>query len=54
MKYTIAATAAAAGSVKNQPTTMLPATPQRTAEKRFVAPTPRIADVIVCVVEIGA
>jgi hypothetical protein len=33
---------------------MLPATPQRTADRRFVAPTPRIDAVIVCVVEIGA
>ena len=33
---------------------MLPATPQRTAESRFVAPTPMIAEVIVWVVEIGA
>src|SRR5690348_12490055 len=32
---------------------MLPATPQRTADTFFVAPTPMIADVIVCVVEIG-
>ena len=31
-----------------------PPTPQRTADSRFVAPTPRIDDVIVCVVEIGA
>ncbi len=33
--------------------TMLPATPQRTADSRLVAPTPMIADVIVWVVEIG-
>ena len=33
---------------------MLPATPQRTAERRLVAPTPMIAEVIVWVVEIGA
>ena len=31
-----------------------PATPQRTAERRLVAPTPMIAEVMVCVVEIGA
>ena len=33
--------------------TMLPATPQRTADSRLVAPTPMIAEVIVWVVEIG-
>ena len=33
---------------------MLPATPQRTAETRRVAPAPMIAEVITCVVEIGA
>jgi len=33
---------------------MLPATPQRTALRRFVAPAPRIDEVMVCVVEIGA
>src|SRR5262245_31332427 len=32
---------------------MRPATPQRTAEKRCVAPTPRIAPVIVWVVDTG-
>ena len=32
---------------------MLPATPQRTADSRLVAPTPMIAAVMVCVVEIG-
>ena len=40
--------------VSTQATRMLAATPQRTAEIRLVAPTPRIADVIVWVVEIGA
>ena len=30
------------------------ATPQRTAEKRLVAPAPMIAEVMVWVVEIGA
>ena len=40
--------------VSTQATTMLPATPQRTADSRFVAPTPRIDEVIVWVVEIGA
>ena len=33
---------------------MLPAMPQRTAERRFVAPTPMIEAVTVCVVEMGA
>jgi len=33
---------------------MSPATPHRTAESRFVAPTPMTAEVIVWVVEIGA
>ena len=32
---------------------MLPATPQRTAEKRLVAPTPITEEVITCVVETG-
>ena len=49
-----AAASAAIGMVSTQAMTMLPATPQRTAESRFVAPTPRIDEVIVCVVEIGA
>jgi hypothetical protein len=30
-----------------------PGHPQRTAERRFVAPTPRIADEMTCVVETG-
>ena len=37
-----AETSAAAGSVRNQAITMFPATPQRTAEKRLVEPTPMI------------
>src|SRR3982750_1638922 len=49
-----AATRPAPGNVKIQAPTMLPATPQRTADSRLVAPTPMIDDVIVCVVEIGA
>jgi polyphosphate kinase 2 (PPK2 family) len=49
-----AAASAAIGSVSTHATAMLPATPQRTAESRFVEPTPRIDAVIVCVVEIGA
>ena len=40
--------------MSTQAIAMLPATPHRTAESRLVAPTPRIDDVIVCVVEIGA
>ena len=32
---------------------MLPATPQRTAEKRFVAPAPITAPEMHCVVETG-
>ena len=40
--------------VMNHPATMFPATPHRTAETRFVAPTPMIAEVMTCVVEIGA
>ena len=47
-------TMAAAGSVRNHAMTMLPATPQRTAENRFVQPTPMIAVDTTCVVEIGA
>ena len=45
---------AAAGIVVSQAITMLPATFQRTAFRRFVAPTPMMAEVIVWVVEIGA
>src|ERR687890_1733490 len=48
------AISAAAGNVITQAMTMLPATFQRTAFNRFVAPTPMIAEVIVWVVEIGA
>ena len=33
--------------------TMLPATPQRTAEVLWAAPTPMMAPVMVCVVETG-
>ena len=39
--------------VSTQAQTIWPATPQRTAERRRVAPTPTIAPVIVCVVETG-
>ena len=48
-----AAIPAAAGMVRIQATTMLPATPQRTAEVRRAAPTPMIAPVMVWVVETG-
>src|SRR5215218_8359299 len=44
---------AAAGSVSTQATTMLPATPQRTADRRLAAPEPITAPEIVCVVESG-
>ena len=33
---------------------MVRATPQRTAERRRVAPAPMIAEVMMCVVETGA
>ena len=48
-----AATSAAAGIVRIQATTMFPATPQRTAESRFVAPAPITAPEMTCVVESG-
>ena len=44
---------AEAGIVKIHAHTMFPATPHRTAETLFVAPTPTIAPVMVCVVETG-
>src|SRR4029434_6943930 len=44
---------AAAGMVRIQAQTMRPATPQRTADRRRVAPTPTIAPVMVWVVETG-
>src|SRR4051812_50173286 len=52
-KYATAATRPAAGSVTTQATTMLPATPQRTADSRRVAPTPMIEAVGMCVVDTG-
>src|SRR3954463_8993552 len=52
--YAIAATIAAAGRVTIQAITMFPATPQRTADRRLVEPTPMMAEVIVCVVDTGA
>ena len=48
-----AATSAAAGIVSTQAKTMFPATPQRTADSRFVAPEPITAPEITCVVESG-
>src|SRR6476659_4184865 len=51
--HTSAAMAAAAGIVSTQATTMLPATPQRTAESRFVAPEPITAPETTWVVESG-
>ena len=47
------AAAAEAGIVMIQAHTMRRATPQRTADKRWTAPTPIIAPVIVCVVLTG-
>src|SRR5919202_5844851 len=44
---------AAAGSVSPQAATMLPATPQRTAETRLAAPAPMTPPEITCVVESG-
>lgn len=48
-----AAKIAESGIVKIQAQRTFPATPQRTADKRCVAPTPTIAPVIVCVVLTG-
>ncbi|MCY1212276.1 hypothetical protein D3C87_801290 [compost metagenome] len=39
--------------VRTQAQTMFPATPQRTALARCVAPTPTMAPVMVCVVDTG-
>ena len=44
---------ALAGMVKTHAMTMLPASPQRTAEALRTEPTPKIAPVMVCVVETG-
>ena len=43
----------APGIVRTHAHTTRPATPQRTAERRCVVPTPTIAPAIVCVVETG-
>src|SRR5471032_2528716 len=48
-----AATNAEAGIVNTQAHTILPATPQRTADIFCAEPTPTIAPVMVCVVETG-
>ena len=45
--------AAAAGRVRSQATTMLPATPQRTADSRLPAPAPITPPAITWVVESG-
>ena len=44
---------AASGMVRIHAQTMRPATPNLTAERRRVAPTPTMAPVMVCVVETG-
>src|SRR4051812_31826634 len=49
----IAAMKADAGIVKTQAQTILPATPQRTADIFCAEPTPTIAPVMVCVVDTG-
>src|SRR3954454_157985 len=46
-------TTAEAGRVRTHATAMLPATPQRTADKRLAAPAPMIAPDITWVVESG-
>ena len=50
---TIAATPAAAGIVRTHAMPIDFATPQRTADNRLVAPTPMIADEMLCVVDTG-
>src|SRR4051812_36189339 len=52
--YTLAATAAETGRVSTQAIIMLRATPQRTADTRFDAPTPMMLDEMTCVVLTGA
>ena len=42
-----------AGIVNTQAMTIWPATPQRTADSRRVEPTPRMAELMVCVVDTG-
>src|SRR5947209_6393937 len=48
-----APTAADAGRVTSQATTMEPATPQRTADARRMAPAPTTEPITVCVVDTG-
>jgi hypothetical protein len=50
IQYVRAETAAESGIVSNHAITIFPATPQRTADNLFVAPTPMMAPVIVWVV----
>ena len=50
----MAARMAVIGIVSIHAVTMLPATPHRIPESRRVAPTPMIAELIVCVVDTGA
>src|ERR1019366_5317528 len=52
-RYATAAIVAAAGIVSTHAHRIRRASPQRTAERRLVAPTPTIAPVIVCVVLTG-
>ena len=51
--HVTAAMAADAGMVRIQAQMMRLATPQRTAERRLIDPTPMMAPVIVCVVLTG-
>src|SRR5919199_3801837 len=51
--YTAQPIAIQAGIVTNQAVTIRPAMPQRTDERRLVAPTPRIEEEMTCVVETG-
>jgi hypothetical protein len=53
VQYDTAAITAEAGIVRIHAHTIRPARPQRTAERRLVAPTPTIEPVIVCVVLTG-
>ena len=54
MNQTRAATAPAAGIVITQAKTMLPATPQRTADSRRVAPAPMTEELMTWVVDTGS
>ena len=48
-----AAISAAPGMVRIQAHTTRPATPQRTADRRWMEPTPTMQPVMVCVVDTG-